>query len=178
MSEKNLIKLIKNLRRGKNIEKSKKLFFTELQNNYAKWCKELSLRWLISIVDTYIDHGMVIYRNNAAIISTFANIIKISDTAMLLHKRDDTLLSDLKNDVTYLYDGVYSFKITDGDMINNLFYRLDVILSETPELWAIFEEIIHRLAKYSHTLQIAEYHKHFYEKTFFEGRKSFNISKL
>lgn len=50
----NLEKLIQNLRRGNEIENSKKEFFNMVETQIDDLLKTLSLRWKISIVDIYI----------------------------------------------------------------------------------------------------------------------------
>lgn len=173
MNTENLKQLIRNLRRGVDLEASKQAFFTEMEQNYTYWCDNLSLRWLISVADTYIDHGNPTESRNAMVISTYFNMVKIADTAMLLTQPNSYMLPRLLDDVVFMYDEVNSLKITSDDMPNILFFRIDRLMQATPVLNAFFEAIKTRLAKHSRTLKIADYHKGFYNKIFFEGRKSF-----
>jgi hypothetical protein len=170
---------IKNLRRGDDLENSKELFFELIKANINEICKDFDLRWLISVVDTYADHGTELEKSNAMIISTYANMIKIADTAHFLvstnngrrvvkHKEVKLLQG-----VVYMYDGINSLQIKTDDMPNILFYRIDDRLKHTPELWCLFEEIKKRFAQHSPVMQIANYHKGFYDKLFFEDRKTF-----
>lgn len=172
MNLENLKQLIVNLRRGDDVENSKDLFFTEIKKNAHIWAGNLDLRWLISVVDTYADHGTKIERSNALIVSTFANMLKISDTRLLLTAKDETLLPRLKQDVVYMYDGMNSLKITWDDMPNILWYRIDEVMNDTPEIQLFFEEIKLRFRNHSKTLQISKYYPAFWEKIFFEGRRN------
>ena len=173
MNSDNLKQLIKNLRRGDNLQESKAIFFEEIGKNYNYWCKKLTLRWLISVADTYIDHGTPTEQRNAMVISTYFNLVKIADTAMLLKQPNSYMLPRLLEDVVFMYDEVNSLKITSDDMPNILFYRIDRLMAETPHLQQLFEEVKLRLATHSTTLRIASYHKGFYDKIFFEGRKTY-----
>jgi hypothetical protein len=177
MTKDELIKLIQNLRRGDQLEQSKELFFKEVENNSAKWCNELTLRWLISIIDTYADHGTDIERSNALIVSTFANLIKIADTSLLLTHPDSSRLPRLLQDVIYLYDEVNSLKITKDDMPNNLFYRISEVMRSTPAIEFYFEEIKKRLKKHSEMLKITQHNPKFWDKIFFEDRRHFKMSQ-
>ena len=178
MNIERLKQLIKNLRRGDNLEESKKQFFAELrdQEKMKYWCETLSLRWLVSVADTFIDHGTPTEARNAMMISIYFNLVKIADTSRLLTTPDRALLPRLLEDVVFMYDEVNSFKITDGDMTNALFFRIDKLMQPTPILNLLFDEVKKRLAKHSGTMQIADYHNDFYKKSFFENRKTFLIT--
>jgi hypothetical protein len=175
MTKERLIKLIQNLRRGDDLKKSKILFFSEVERNAEKWCKELTLRWLISIIDTYADHGNDIERSNALIVSTFANMIKIADTSLLLTRPDNSKLERLLQDVVYLYDEVNSLKITWDDMPNILFYRISEVMQKTPVIEIYFEEIKKRFRINSNMLKITQHYPKFWDKIFFEGRRHFKL---
>lgn len=174
MNTDNIKQLIQNLRRGDDIEKSRTQFFDEIKTNTGHWCQTLSLRWLVSVVDTYADHGSAIEQSNAMIVSTFFNLVKMADTAKLLTMPSTHMLLLLQNDVVALYDEVNSLKITDDDMPNILFFRIDKKLQRTPVIHAFFNEIKKRLAQHSPTLTtLSQYHKGFYNLIFFEGRRHF-----
>ena len=173
MTADELKQLIKNLRRGDDMEESRLRFFNEINTNTAAWCSNLSLRWLISVADTYIDHGTPIEARNAIIISVYFNIIKIADTARLLTTPNCDMLPRLLEDVVFMYDEVNSLRITQDDMPNNLFFRIDELLKITPPLQLLFEEVKKRLDQHSQTLKITEYNKDFYKKEFFANRRNF-----
>ena len=173
MKQDTLILLIQNLRRGDDMERSKALFFREMSKNTSKWCNELSLRWLISVIDTYADHGTELEQSNAMIVSTFANLIKIADTKLLLTKYDYEMLPRLKENVVRMYDDLNSLMIQGDDMPNNLWFRIDEKLEKTPEIKLFFEEIKERFRKLSPMLTISRYSPHFWEKRYFQGRRNF-----
>lgn len=177
MDKERLIKLIQNLRRGEDVFKSKIIFFREIKLNSDKWLKTLDLRWLISIVDTFADHGTPIEKSNAMIISTFANLIKIADTAIQLTRPDETKLQRLLEDVVYLYDGMNSTKIIRDDMLGVLWFRISDVMEKTPILGRFFEEIKERFKKNSQILKISQYDPQFWEPDFFSKRKNFRNYK-
>ncbi|MDH5524513.1 MAG: hypothetical protein OEY01_11055 [Desulfobulbaceae bacterium] len=173
MNTNNLQQLIQNLRRGDHLAVSKTEFFNEMNVNMPYWCNTLSLRWLVSVADTYIDHGTPTEARNAMVISTYFNMVKIADTSRLLSNPCRDMLPRLLDDVVFMYDEVNSLKITTDDMPNILFYRINELMQPTPALQMLFEEIKRRLAHHSQTMQIAGYHKGFYNKIFFEGRRNY-----
>lgn len=173
MNTENVKQLIKNLRRGDDLQQSKQQFFAEMRTNFRYWSQTLTLRWLVSVIDSFIDHGTETERRNAAIVSTYFNLVKIADTRLLLTVDNAILLPRLQQDVMFMYDEVNSLKITSDDMPNILFYRLNELLQTTPHINCLFEEIKKRLAHHSPTMQVAQYHKGFYDKVFFENRKHF-----
>jgi hypothetical protein len=141
-------KLIVALRRQQNTEANWTLFKNFIENNINIICKEFDTRWLVSIADTYIDHGNAIEKRNAMYISLIANFEKIWATKLLMF---DIELNSLKlkrlkqNAIVPLWDGMYSFNINRGDMVNNLFDRLTGIMKETPCLFQIYNTIIAKL---------------------------------
>lgn len=173
MNSNNIKQLIQNLRRGDNLEESKREFFTEIENNVSHWCQTLTLRWLVSIVDTYIDHGTPAEQPRAMMISVYFNMVKIADSSRLLTTPNRDLLPRMLDDVVFMYDEVNSLKITSDDMPNILFWRINNQLKTSPALLALFEAIKWKLAVNSQTMQIANYHKGFYKQIFFEGRRHF-----
>ena len=177
MTLEELIKLIQNLRRGDDLEISKELFFNEVEKNAEMWCEKLSLRWLISVIDTFADHGTTIERSNALIVSTFANMVKIADTSLLLTRPDNSMLPRLLKDVVFLYDEINSLRIAKDDMPNVLFYRISEVMKKTPVIELYFEEIKKRFRMHSAMLLITQYYRNFWEKIFFEDRRHFKMSK-
>jgi hypothetical protein len=173
MNTENLKQLIRNLRRGDNLEESKREFFAEMENNISYWCSKLTLRWLVSLVDTYADHGTPAEQPRAMMVSIYFNMVKIADTSRLLTSPNRNLLPRLLDDVVFMYDEVNSLKITSDDMPNILFWRINNQLKTSPVLLALFEAIKLKLAANSQTMQIANYHKGFYEQIFFECRRHF-----
>lgn len=171
-----LIRLIQNLRRGDDLEASKQAFFAEFSTpeQVREWCSALSLRWLISVVDTFIDHGTTAERPRAMVISVYFNMVKMADTVNYLRPEEN--LRRLANTMQLLYEDVGTVVLASDDMPNILFYRVADILHTTPHLHRIFEEIQHRLALNSPTMRaFSSYRTDFYTPAFYSGRRNFRM---
>lgn len=167
------IALIRNLRRGDDIESSRKEFLDWFRYHVKDYSK-INLRWLISISDTIIDHGNEDEKPRAMMISIFANMVKLSDTNLMNYEYKGSHLTDY---IEELYDGLNSFRLPDGDMMNNMFYRIDKILSPTPQLRMLFMEIRNRMATGSETLtMMSKHHNDMFSESFFKGRRSFECA--
>jgi hypothetical protein len=173
MKEK-ILQLIKNLRRGDDLEASKEEFFMIITEKIAYMLEEFSLRDLISIVDTYADHGTDLQKAQAMMISSFFNCIKISDTFLQYIKSTESYERPSSNGVFHLYDGVNSLRIQYDDMPSVLFYRILRSLRNAPVLYILWNEILHRLRTNSKTLLLASCdNEYFFTPQFFPGRKNF-----
>jgi hypothetical protein len=147
--------LIIRLRRHKNDKKNWLSFRNLIENNIEEVCKTLNTRWLVSIADTYADLGGELERRNALYITIFADYEKLTATRLLMY---DLILNSNKLDklkkhnVVQLWDGMHSFNINRGDMLNNLLHRLRSLMIITPHLLRIFEEVISRMSIHDTTL--------------------------
>lgn len=142
---------IKKLRQKSEPEKNWIEFNGYINTNINSICKSLNTRWLISICDTYADYGSPIEARNALIVSVLVNMEKLGQTQRLLQK-DSTIdtgkMKYYKNSKPiYLWDGMTSFNINNGDLTKNLFRRMDSLIKYSPEIYMIFKTLIHRLAK-------------------------------
>ena len=159
--------LIVNLRRQKDTDVHWSRFTSLLRNNLDQICRYFDTRWLVSIADTIIDHGTPIERRNAMYISIVANFEKLWATNLLMYDIHLNLekLKELKNNrIIPLWDGMYSFNINRGDMTNNLFGRIYILLDETPDIRKIFDTILERIKSNDTVLSNLEsYHKRLFE---------------
>jgi len=103
------------------------LFNKIIDNHLDHICLELNTRWLTSVCDTLADCG----RNDAQKAlglcgSILANTIKLSETELkVFHtKRPWPPNAKVRSEVR-LFDGLISFGIEKGDMIANLFERIE-----------------------------------------------------
>lgn len=108
------------------------------------------------------------------VISTFANMIKLSDTKINRCENSDKVVN--KNNGN-LYDGVVLFNLENGDMSQALFNRINtVITNET--LKKLWDSILEDLKKNSRTLKFfAKHHTNFYKPVYFENRENFKKKK-
>ncbi len=110
----------------------------------------LNTRWLVSICDTYADHGTREERLAAISLTVLVNVVKLAETERLLTGDDrestpeerEAFLSGFPHP---LWDGVTSYLVESGDMPRNLFNRLRDTLVEAPPFDAIGETILQRL---------------------------------
>ena len=142
--------------------------FTEyIESNIQDVCKTLDTRWLVSVCDTYADHGDEITRRNAMLVVQLVNFEKLWATYLLqydLAENPEKLAMLKKNKVIPLWDGMYSFNINHGDMTNNLFNRQAELMKATPVIEAIYREVLKRIEANGTVLSnLNEYHKRLFE---------------
>lgn len=157
-------KLIVALRRKKNPETNWPIFKKFTKKNINIICEDFDTRWLVSIADTYADYGNEIEKRNAMYISLIANFEKLWATKLLMYdiELNSKKLKKLKeNTVIPLWDGMYSFNINRGDMVNNLFGRLKELMKETPVLNQIYNTVLNRLTIHENSVlgTLSKYHR-------------------
>ena len=107
--------------------------------------KELSLRCLISISDSYLTHGTEKERAISGIISTFATIgARTLDTVTL-----NQPLENLQENHQNLYDGMISVNLNSCDPYQNYFERIDSVIRLEPFLYKLWREIKGRIQRNS-----------------------------
>ncbi len=103
--------------------------------------KELSLRWLISISDSYLACGTEKERAISGIISTFATIgARTLDTVTI-----NQPLENLQEHHQHLYDGMVSVNLNSCDTYQNYFERIDAVIRLEPFLYKLWREIKGRI---------------------------------
>lgn len=161
---KSLIALLRNNKYEKNLWEEFRNFICD---NIEGICRDLDTRWLVSVCDTYVDCGDEVYSRNAMLVVQLVNFEKLWATYLLMHdvKENQDKIRQLKrNKVIPLWDGMYSFNINHGDMTNNLFFRIETLMKSTPEIEAIYLEVIRRIEKRGTVLsKLNEYHGRLFE---------------
>jgi hypothetical protein len=107
-----------------------------------------STRWLVSIADTFADHGSGLERSNAMIVVVLTNMTKLAETERLILNDtsvDPPRLAKFTTPGTPLWDGMTSYGLAYGDMPQNMWTRIRVLMAETPVLSFIFEIVFARL---------------------------------
>lgn len=91
-------------------------------------CRQLSLRWLTSAADTFVDHGLDgEERSTAMLASSIAGLVKIYETERFATGEAEVQLprvEALRSRAVPLVGGLTGFAIGSGDMILNLVTRL------------------------------------------------------
>lgn len=106
------------------------------------------LRWLISLLDTFVDNGDPIESRNAFIATMFQRNEKIFSTLMDYYKIQK------KNNYEFKYDReLCGFHINlHTDLIINFANRINNLLSETPLILKIFKHILKQIMKDENSL--------------------------
>ena len=120
-----------------------------LANGGEELLGSLSTRWLVSIADTFADHGVHPERGNAMVIVVLVSVTRMSETERLYLK--DPGIDQSRQDAcamagTPLWDGMVNYGIKHGDMPINMWTRIRTLMTETPTLSFIFETVLARLA--------------------------------
>jgi hypothetical protein len=110
--------------------------------------RSLSTRWLISIADTYADHGDHCEPGNAMVIVVLASVTRMAETERLYLK--DSTVDQARQDEcvmpgTPLWDGMVGYAIKHGDMPINMWTRIRSLLVDTPILSRVFEIVLARM---------------------------------
>lgn len=139
--------LIKELRNKRNVNEN----WDDLKKLILKFedhiLSHFSLRWLVSICDTYADYGTPVERRNAYLISLLVIMARLSDS---YRHRIGVYFSEQKLDTTkfHLYEGLYSFNPEHEDTCLNMCKRMTRLLEETPFFLKMYQETLRRMLKH------------------------------
>ncbi|MDF3057469.1 MAG: hypothetical protein K0R17_1684 [Rariglobus sp.] len=140
--------------------------FTRLLADYeGVLYAHLNSRWLVSICDTYGDHGDEKERLAGVGLSAFVNVLKLSESERI-HMVEPALKAGGLMPPRPLWDGMMSYNMAGGDMPRNLFERMGNSLRSVPHLHRLWLEIFARLKASENLLsRMAAHNPAFYEKT-------------
>jgi len=157
-----VVVLIRKLRRKKDVETSWRKLYKIIETNIDHICETFNTRWLVSVCDTYVDYGDPVISRNAMLVVQITNFEKLWATNLLMYDvnlNEEKLKELKKSKVIPLWDGMYSFNINYGDMINNFFRRVDRLMKETPVIEKIYYTILERMKANNTTLaNLNKYH--------------------
>lgn len=114
----------------------------------------MNTRWLTSVCDTFCDMGDPLERMTGLTGTLSANLVKLAETErrMFYPPRPwppgNRLMQTGK-----LFDGVISYWVTGGDMVDNMLGRADAVLSDRNPATPFLAEILARLAFHDTFLQ-------------------------
>ena len=138
------------LRRGFQAKESFRKFAELWENEYAFLIERLNTRWLISAVDSFIDHHPdPLTRAYAFSAVTLINTCKVYESERFACKTqtmptDPKQIEMLQNERIPLFDGTSVFVIETDDTLRNMRWRLDS-LPEAPPTSLILKELFHRV---------------------------------
>jgi len=157
------------LRRGVRPEASFKCLKQLVEGNLNLALSQLNTRWLISVCDSYADHGDNVESRNALLISSFLNWERLAETYL---RWSDPGLQSLKVDHPVplqnepLWDGLITVHLRRGDTVNNLLIRYARVLRPTPVLLAIWRELLSRIRANNTLLAALENaHEHLFDES-------------
>ncbi len=138
--------LIVKIRRKIDLDNSIEQFFKLWNRESTFLIKHLSSRWLISVCDTFIDYSKdsneVAYAFAALF---FINTIKLYETERVMYKNNNVNSNpEFQTAKVQLFDGITAYNAKGGDMIKNMFNRLNLKSDSQTVSATIFKELIHR----------------------------------
>ena len=137
--------LVKELRNSRDVEANWEAFQALVRGNEDLVVKELSLRWLRSVCDSFADFGNPLERRDALAISVFINMVRLAETVRYL--RGPILpgrLAEAKSKRLPLYDELWTFHIDKQDVYLNVAKRMARQLQGTGVMEKIWREVIRR----------------------------------
>ena len=139
------------LRRGRGEDWP--FFRQEVEQHRESILENLSSRWLISIIDTWVDYGSPIERRNAMCLSLICTWEKLALSERCLTETltgtaaSETKVKEMVAKQFILWDGMQTISLGPfADVITNLFTRLGSLLAETPLILQIAEVLVARMA--------------------------------
>lgn len=163
-----LWKLIVKLRRGVDTEAAWAQFRRCLHDNGEELLASLNTRELISVCDTFADFGDSVESRNAMLVSVMVTMEKVSQSYLLWRlgysRRTFDICRCASPRRVPLWDGMDSFDLQIGDVTNNMFCRLEKLLTETPCIHRIFREVLARMRTHETVLgSLNRFHGHVFE---------------
>jgi len=156
------------LRRGLRPEASFRCLRQLVEGELAAVLRQLDSRWLVSICDSYADHGDPVSSRNALLISTFVTWERLAATHALWDRPDRGTLrveGPPPADNLPLWDGLLTVHLRRGDTVNNLLVRSGRLLADTPHLLAIWRELLSRIRSHDTLLAALDRpHGHLFEE--------------
>ena len=133
-----LVVHIIHIRRGVDLEHHLAQFQQLLDQYFSTLIKAYDVRWLLSILDTIVDHANPQQSAIAMLIVSHVNHLNIHYN--LTDKKTIDAISRTKNKCS-TWGGMISADIWAGDMIHNMMHRVNRVVSQDPLLNAIWCEI-------------------------------------
>ncbi len=157
--------LIVRIRRGValEIDRTRLLALVQHPESADFLARTLSLRWLVSLLDTLADHAPLAQAAGALALSTLVNVVKLAETGRLIMAAPahdaERVAALAAAHPTPLFGGLNAFRLESGDMVRNLFARFDTLLADEPFLYAAFARVREELRRAPNLLErIAGYH--------------------
>ena len=156
------------LRRGVHTDSTFRCLRQLVEGNLDLVLEQLNSRWLISICDSYVDHGDPVAARNAALISAFLTWERLAAT----HARwadptrnTNAVTEPVPERNVPLWDGLVTVHLMRGDTTCNLLARYTRLLAATPHLLRIWRELLERIRRHDSVLAaLNEPHGHLFDE--------------
>lgn len=160
-----LAELIVRIRRGIDLDTARTAFFSLVEHEESAdfLARALSMRWLVSALDTCVDHAPLSQAAGALALSALVNTVKLTETERLLladPTHEPMRVHTIREAFPVpLFSGLNAFRIDSGDMVGNLFGRFEQLLMDEPFLYPAFQRIRCELKRQPNVFQrLAPYH--------------------
>lgn len=143
------------LRRGARPASTFRCLRQLVEGNLPAVLEQLDSRWLVSVCDSYADHGDPLSARNALLISAFIAWERLAAThARWADPQRTTMRVDAPPPATNgpLWDGLVTVHLRRGDTVNNVLIRYARMLAETPVLLAVWRELLARVRAHDSVL--------------------------
>lgn len=138
--------LIVALRRRGHAPQAFREFHRLVYGNLEEFASTLSTRWIVSVCDTYADHGDRSQRLAGLLVSTFVNMEKFAQTDRVSSCGD--AMPSIDREGHDLWDGMVTLSFSShADCHIKLVARLDRELSRVPTVRRFFVEVHQRMMK-------------------------------
>jgi hypothetical protein len=141
---KKVVVTIRRIRRMEEPDANWKRLCRIMELHLEEIATSFSARWIVSICDTYADHGSPIERRNGLLISVLVNMIRLADSSRLMRGpvQPERLLPLKGDDRPLLFSELRSLHLGEEDTLLNMAKRLDQQLSDTPHLHRLYRAIL------------------------------------
>lgn len=123
-------------------------FKTIYEKDIEYFNKRMTDRWIVAILDTYIDHGSPVESRNAMLANCFVRYERISATERYavnnkLDKRSDfDPKKIIRNSRPTIWGDVLCTQMVEDDFYCNVFMRHRNLLQETPFIYDIYRRFV------------------------------------
>lgn len=126
--------------------------FHEITNGYAAHlASEMKLRWLVSVCDSFADHGQTQAQRAMGLAgSLLANTLKLSETERCIYDVPRPWPPRRRwGKGGPLFDGMISYWVEKGEMIDQMAARLEAVCDGDPQAGPFTREILRRAHRHN-----------------------------
>lgn len=166
-----LASCIVRIRRREQLEEHLAQFFSLLNHPQTGdfLAEQLSLRWLVSVADTLADHGTPEEATAAMIVTVLVNLVKLAETEHRLIAdgtySEENMTALLAAHPSSLFGGMICYHPLRGDMPQNMFSRIERLLTPNRFLGLAYRRVLAELRSQPNLLsRLARYNDRFFSR--------------